>query len=182
MPEELLETQLSLDRIEEMFDEPAADPFDPQSRYVSGIDELVGKLRLRGFELKKPSRLVVRLPQSAILPDTQPTLKAALDRYSTAKIAENQQVIHELRAMSRRQTIVAFVSVVILFLLTVLLLSAIPELQVISGAIYGLVMVTVWIIVWDPIYNYVYSWRPNRLDIKVYENLRASELVVEAVR
>jgi hypothetical protein len=181
MPEELLETQLSLNRIEEMFDEPAADPFDPQSRYISGIDELVGKLRLRGIELTKPSRLVIRLPGAAVTSDTQPTLKAAMDRYCSAKIAENQQVIHELRAMSRRQTIAAFVSVAILFVLTVLLLSAIPELQVVSGAIYGLVMVTVWIIVWDPIYNYVYSWRPNRLDIKVHENLRAADLVVEAM-
>jgi hypothetical protein len=174
-----MDFQISLRNIDEMFGEPAADPFDPDSRYQSGIDELVGKLRLRGLDLRNQSRLVVYLPQAAITPETQPALKAAMERYSTAKIAENQQVIHEVRAISRRQTYSALALVVIIMLLAILLLYLVPGLQVISGAIYGLAMVSIWVVVWDPIYNYIYTWRPNKLDIKVYENLRAADLVVK---
>ena len=42
--------------------------------------------------------------KTAVSPDTQPTLKAALDRYCTAKIVENQQIIDDL--LLQRQGVV----------------------------------------------------------------------------
>ncbi|MBX3058625.1 MAG: hypothetical protein KF770_19340 [Anaerolineae bacterium] len=171
--------EIKLNSPEEMFAEPAADPFDPDSRYLSGIDDVVGQLRLKRRELDEKTRLVIRLPQTAVTADSAATLKAALDRYGAAQIAQNQQAIEELRVGSRRQAISALVIAVALILLTMFLLAAIPALQDFSGALAGFVGIAVWVIFWDPIYNYVYAWRPNRLDIKVYENLQKAELVVE---
>ncbi|HRQ41422.1 MAG TPA: hypothetical protein PLD25_26175 [Chloroflexota bacterium] len=173
--------EINLNSVEEMFAEPAADPFDPESRYLSGIDEVAGRLRLKPRELDNKTQLVVRLPQTAVATDTTTTLKAALDRYSAAQIAQNQQAIAEIRVGSRRQTISAFVIVVVLILLTIFLLVVIPPLQDFSGALAGFVGIAIWVIFWDPIYNYVYAWRPNRLDIKVFENLQKAELVVEGL-
>ncbi|NJN54326.1 MAG: hypothetical protein HC804_05930 [Anaerolineae bacterium] len=181
MSEEQNVIQLSLHSAEELFAEPAADPFDPESRYLSGIDEVAGQLRLRPRDLDEKTRLVIRLPQTAVTPDTASTLKAALDRYAAAQIALNRQAIEELRVGSRRQTISAFIIVAGLLLFTMLLLVAIPPLQDFSGALAGFVGIAIWVIFWDPIYNYVYAWRPNRVDILVYENLRDAELVVEGV-
>ena len=155
-----------------------ADPFDPESRYISGIDEVVGQMRLRPRDLDDPSRLTIRLPETAVSPTTQSTLKAALERYCAAKIAENQQIIDELQISSRRQAISALVIVVILILLTIFLINFIPGLQAVSGAIASFMGIAVWVIFWDPIYNYVYAWRPNMLDIRVYKNLLATDLVV----
>lgn len=176
------EVTLKLSSMEEFFAEPAADPFDPNSRYWSGIDEITHQLRLIPQELKKPTRLVVQLPPTAVTPATQPTLKAALDRYCAAQIIQNQQVINELRVGSYRETLSAIVIVVVLVLFTILLVNLIPELEQVSGALAGFVGIAVWVIFWDPIYNYVYAWRPNRLDIKVFENLQKAELVVEGNR
>ncbi len=173
------EITLKLNNMEQFFAEPAADPFDPDSRYWSGIDEVTHYLRLIPHELKKPTRLRVQMPPTAVTADTQPTLKAALDRYCAAQIIENQQVINELRVGSYRETISAIVIVVVLILFTILLVNVIPELEQVSGALAGFVGIAVWVIFWDPIYNYVYAWRPNRLDIKVYENLQKAELMVE---
>jgi hypothetical protein len=182
MAEDRNEIEITLNSIEELFAEPTADPFDPDSRYLSGIDELAGQLRLMPRELGKPTRLTVQLPDTAVTPDTQPTLKAALERYCQAQIAANRQAIAELRVSSRRSTISAFVIVVIMVILTFLLILTVPPLAEWSGAIAGFVGIAIWVIFWDPIYNYVYAWRPNRLDIKVYENLREAELVVEGGR
>ena len=171
MSETKIEIQLSLNTMEAFFAEPNADPFDPESRYISGIDEVVGQMRLRPRALDDASRLTIRLPETAVSPDTQPTLKAALDRYCTAKIVENQQIIDELRISSRRQAISALIIVILLIVVTMFLIYLVPQLQMISGAIAGFVGIAIWVIFWDPIYNYVYAWRPNALDIKVCKNL-----------
>jgi hypothetical protein len=181
LPEEQIEIRLRLNNMEELFTEPTANPFDPDSRYLSGIDEIVGQMRLNQRRLDEKSRLVIRLPQTDITSDTQSTLDSALKRYCAAKIAENQQTMNELRLNNRQQAISAFVIIAGILLLTVLLVSFIPGLQAVSMLIAGFVGVAVWVILWEPIYNYVWAWRPNRLDIRVFENLRAADLVIEEV-
>ncbi len=179
MSNELIEIQLSLNEVEEFFAEPDADPFNPDSRYLSGIDEVMGQMRLRPRDLDNPSRLVIQMPQTAVTPDTQPTLKAALARYCTAKIAENQQVIDELRIGSRRQAISAVIIAIVLIVMTTLLIYLVPPLQAMSGAIAGFIGIAVWVIFWDPIYNYVYAWRSNYLDNRILRNLLTTDLVME---
>jgi len=180
MDGESIDIELSLKKLDEFFAEPAADPFNPQSRYVSGIDEVAGQIRLRRHDLRNPSRLIVRLPRTEINPDVQPDLLAALNRYCTAKIFENQQIINELRVGSRREAVSAFVIAAVLILLSILSVMLIPPLQAVSGSISGFIGIAVWVIFWDPIYNYVYAWRPNRLDIRVFENLRNAEVIVKS--
>jgi hypothetical protein len=179
MPNEPFEIRLRLNNTAELFSEPTADPFDPDSRYLSGIDELAGQMRLIPKRLDELSRLIIRLPQSAITTDAKSTLDSALKRYCAAKIAENQHAIDELRVNNRQLALSAFVIVAGVLLSAVLLVRLIPELETVSMAIAGLVGVAIWVILWEPIYNYTWAWRPNRLDIRVFENLRAAELVIE---
>lgn len=179
-PKQPNEIQINLNTLEEFFAEPAADPFDPDSRYLSGIDEIAGKLRLMPRQLYNPTRLTIQLPGTAVTPTTASTLSAAVNRYCTAKIAENDQVIAEIRVSSRRQSIYAIIIAVVLMLFTILVITLVPELEQVSGAIAGFVGIAVWVIFWDPIYNYVYAWRPNYLDIKVYKNVRSAELVIKS--
>lgn len=181
MSETRIEIELSLNTMEAFFAEPDADPFDPDSRYISGIDEVVGQMRLKPRDLDDAFRLTIQLPETAVSPDTQSTLKAALDRYCHAKITENQQVIDELQISSRRQAISALVIVVILILLTIFLVNFVPGLQSVSGAIAGFVGIAIWVIFWDPIYNYVYAWRSNLLDIRICKNLLDTTLMIKSV-
>lgn len=181
MAEEEIKTELKLNSVEELFAEPVADPFDPDSRYISGIDEVVNQLRLKPQDLNKKSRLIIKLPQEAFNQDTSTILRSALNRYCAAMIAENQQVIKELRVSSQRQAISALIIVVIMVFLSIFLVNSIPGLQAFSGAIAGFVGIAIWVIFWDPIYNYVYAWRPNRLDMRIFQNLLTAELVVEGL-
>ena len=176
-----VDLQLYLSSVQELFAEPAADPFDPNSRYQSGIDELIGKLRLRPSELDHQSRLFIQLPQAAYSTESQPTIRAALDRYCDAKISENEQTISEMRIGNRRMTIGASIAGIALMLAALVIVRIIPELQQVSGAIAGFIGIAVWVVLWDPIYNFFYAWRPNQMDIHILKNLRECDLRVEAV-
>ena len=44
----------------ELFTEPEADPFNPQSRYLSGIDEIANQLRWA--PRTNPYRIIIALP------------------------------------------------------------------------------------------------------------------------
>lgn len=173
---------LQLNTVEEFFNEPEYNPFDINSRYVSGIDEVVAQMRLRPNDLDKSSRLTIRLPKNAVTPKTLANLKPALNRYCNAKIAENSQVIKELKVNNRQLTISAFVISIVLIITTILLLSFVQIPETISGTIIGFVGIAIWVILWEPIYNYVYAWRPNRLDIKVFTNLLNTNLKVKSVK
>lgn len=179
MPGHNIEIQLTLLNLKDLFSEPSADPFDPDSRYLSGIDEIVGKMRLKQRALDKKSRLLIRLPQKALTPDSKSNLRDALNRYCAAKIAENQQAINELLISNRKQAVSALVIVAVIFVLTVFLVNILPDLRVASGVIASFMGIAVWVIFWEPIYNYIYAWRPNQLDIRVFENLRATDLIIE---
>lgn len=181
MPDDSMELQVTLQCPEELFAEPDADPFDPASRYQSGIDEVVGKLRLHPRDLGRTSRLTVRLPAAEITADTQATIRAALERHCAAKIAENRQVIAELRVGSGWQAISAMVLSAALIMVGVLLVYSVPGLEKVSGAIGAFIAIAIWVLLWDPIYNYIYAWRPNRQEIRIFDNLRQCDLSVEAV-
>jgi hypothetical protein len=171
------EYYLKLNTIEELFAEPSGDPFDPESRYVSGIDEIAAKMRLSRRALRERSRLSIHLPEAAVPAETQSTAKAALDRYCGAKIAENQQVIAELRVLSAWESFTGVPIAVILVVLAALL-SNVPWLQTVSWVLIAVLGIAVWVVLWDPVWNYVYAWRPNRLDERIFTNLRDAELEI----
>ena len=114
---EQIEIHLSLKNIEELFSEPAADPFDKDSRYLSGIDEITGQLRLRRKDLNSKSRVYIRLIQEDLSSTAQSLFKEALHRYCAAKIVENQQSINEIRVNNRPIAISSFLIAAGLFCL-----------------------------------------------------------------
>lgn len=169
--------QLELNRADELFAEPEADPFDPNTRFQSGIDELIAQLRLHPRELGHTSHIGIRLPASEINADTKASIRAALERYCVANIELNRQIIADLRVSSGWYTISAILVSLALILFAGALVNVMPSQY--GGAIAGLVGIAIWVILWDPIYNYFYAWRPNRRDIRVLENLRNCELTLE---
>lgn len=171
------DVSLQLNDVGALFAEPEADPFDPDSRYLSGMDEVRNRLIVE--KLDDPVRLTLVLPDTAVTPDTPSTLKAAIDRYCAARIAENQQPIEELRFYGRRSLISAFVIVVALMAITVIVILLLQLNDAFSGMIAGWVGIAVWVIFWNPIDTYVYAWRPYRRERKVYESIQDAELIIK---
>ena len=176
MDSEYFDVLLQLDDVGALFAEPEADPFDPNSRYLSGMDEVRNRLIIEGMD--DPVRLTIMLPDTAVIPDTS-TLKAAIGRYCAAKIAENQQQIAELRVDGRRSLISGFIIVIVLMVLTIIVSLLLHLNQAFTGMLAGWVGIAIWVIFWNPIDTYVYAWRPYRREIKVYESIQNAELIIQ---
>ena len=76
---------IQLNTIDELFAPPQANPFEPDSRYVTGIKELVRQLtqlRLRYH----PTQVLISLPVQKIEPGLKEKTQAALARYAAAQI------------------------------------------------------------------------------------------------
>jgi hypothetical protein len=177
MTDERNEIEIRLNTIEELFAEPAADPFDPQSRYQSGIEEIAGQLRLT--RQLQAERLVIRLPAEAMEPDLLAHTKAALGRYCAAKVRENQQAITEARYQGRRD----FISSLIITGLVIAVTAVVVYFNILgplSTALSYMVAIILWVVLWDPIWTYVYGWRPYQRERQLYENLKQAEVVIEA--
>ena len=172
-----LDVELQLNDVDALFGDPAADPFDPNSRYLLGMDEVRNRLIVAGFD--DPVRLTIDLPDTAVTPDTTTTLKEAIARYCSAKIVENEQQITELRLDGRRSLISALVIGIVLMALTISISYLVSLNDVLSGMIAGWVGIAIWVIFWNPIDTYVYAWRPYRREIKIYEAIQNVELIIK---
>jgi hypothetical protein len=177
MSDERQEIEIALNKIEELFAEPAADPFDPQSRYQSGIDEIASQLRLRRH--RQPVRLAIRLPAEIIGPDLPVRTRAALERYCAAKVRENRQAIEETRHQGRRDFISSLIigGVVIALSAVVVYFDLLGPL---STVLTYWVSLALWVVLWDPIWTFTYAWRPYLRERRLHEDLRNAELVIKA--
>ena len=172
-----LDVSLQLDGIDALFEEPEGNPFDPNSRYLSGMDEVRNYLIVQ--KLDDPVRLTIVLPDTAVNADTTTMVKEAIDRYCMAKFAENQQQIKELRFGGRRSLISAFVIAVVLLVLTIVVTIFANLNDALSGMLAGWIGIAIWVIFWNPIDTYVYAWRPYRREIKIYEAIQQAELIIK---
>jgi len=171
------EIRVNLQAVEELFAEPAADPFDPSSRYVSGVDELIEQLRAVSLDYK--TRVLIGLPANQITPDLEANTRGAMSRYCTAKIEENQREILELRRVGRRSILTGVVLVGVLMLFGALIASLAFLPETVRYVLVGWIPVAVWVVIWNPADLFFYAWRPYRRARRLYENLRDAELVIQ---
>lgn len=107
------EIKVRLNGIEELFSEPEADPFDPDSRYWTGLEELLEQMHgLRSKEL----RVVIELPPETLKSDLQKKTEAALRRYCRAKVVELKRLLKDHWHLARHQLFTAVMVLVGFFL------------------------------------------------------------------
>ena len=179
MAQERNELSVDLSSIEELFAEPAADPFDPESRYQSGIDVIAADLRLR--PLRRPSRIVVRLPRQVIDSGLEERTRDALDRYCSAKIDENRLQEQDIRMQGRRTFLGAGIAVILIGLAYAALATLVPMPDVLVALIGFWAGIAAWAIAWNPIDTLIFYWRPNRREAELFENIQKAELAIEAL-
>jgi hypothetical protein len=174
---EFNEVRIHLNVIEELFAEPEANPFDPNSRFISGIDELF--YTLRRIPVRKKIRVFITLPDHLIGPDLEEKTRAALTRFCIAKIEESRRETDKLRRLGRR----ALVSAVAVILVTLLLATLITGLDFLNDNTKFLfsqgLIVFGWVTLWYPANIFLYDWRPHARARVGFEKLRDADLVIE---
>jgi len=174
---DIVEYHLKLKTIDELFGEPASDPWDPESRYVSGIDELANFLRLQRLRYAA-IRLTISLSDQATDDNLCTNTAHALQRYCDFQIADNHRQIEEARLDGRRALITS-IPVLLIIVAIGLLIFWMPYLtdSVKSFLAAGLGVFT-WVTLWNPADLMIYAWRPLLRDKRMYEKIREGELVL----
>jgi hypothetical protein len=175
---EINKVGIQLNSIEELFTPPEADPFEPDSRFVAGIDELaqqIGKLRLRD----KPAQVAISLPAQAIEPGLKEKTQAALARYATAQIEAADVEIEQLRRRGR----FSLISAIVIIIVAIVVVWFIGQLNLFGGTLQSFLVsglsVFAWVAIWEPFGIYLYEWRVPVRTRRIFEKLRQAEVVIQ---
>ena len=165
-----------LETAEELFLEPVYNPFDPESRSQSGIDELVNQVRK--LAMKEPLQISLTLssqPAEVIIEDQ---VKNALSRYCMVKIRECEQEIRQTQNQGKRDLVWALWLSFLFFLgaFFVYQLQFLPEFIIyLLSTGFGILA---WVVLWPPLDAVLYEWRPYRRSQRIYEHIQSAVLVI----
>ena len=165
-------------KIEELFQEPDYNPFDSKSRFQSGFDELVDQVR--ELSMKEPLKIRITLSSLPVESDIEGLAKNALSRYCTHKINECEREIHELRSQGKRdlQWAVSLSFIFFLGAFFIAQLGFLPEFIIYLLATgFGILA---WVVLWSPLDNLLYEWRPYRRSKRIYKYIQSSELGINS--
>ncbi len=179
---EINEVKVRLNSLAELFTLPEVNPFEPNSRYETGIDELVHQLNGMKLRQKMKTRVVIGLPASALEPGLEEKTQAALARYCAAQIEANQREIQHLRWRGR----FSLISAIIIIALAIGVVSFIDSLNVLNETLQSFLIgglsVFSWVAVWEPFGIFLYDWRPPTRNRLIFERLQQAELKLEPVK
>jgi hypothetical protein len=176
-PTETLQAHTRLNAYEELFAEPGADPFDPASRYQSGIDEIAAQLRWQ--RLTHPARITITLPAESFEPGLEAKLKAALDRYCAYQIEANQRELDGLHHDGRGSLGIGVVVLTIILIIGGILFTTEilpPAIEYFVGSFLGIMS---WVALWNPADIYLSQWRPYSREIRLHTCIQRAELVLD---
>jgi hypothetical protein len=170
---------IQLKTIEELFAPPEANPFEPDSRYVSGIDELaqqMARFHLRG----NLAQVVITLSAQAIEPGLKEKVQTALGRYAAAQIETANIEIDQLRRRGR----FSLISAIVIIILAIAVVWFIGWLSLFGGTLQSFLVgglsVFAWVAVWEPFGIYLYEWRSPARNRRIFEQLRQAEIVIRS--
>lgn len=173
------EIRIRLKTIDALFATPEINPFDPDTRYISGIDELVQQLTAMKLRHSK-TRVIINLPAQAMRPGLKEKTQAAIARYCNVQIKSAMGDIDQLRRQGR----FSLVSAVIIISVAIGLVTLISWLDIFNGTLATFVTaglsVFSWVAVWEPFNIYLYYWRIPARTRRLFEHLQQAELVIEA--
>ena len=176
-----IEFSLRLNNIHELFEAPAFDPFIPQPRVTSGIDDITDYLNTRRLRALPHIKTTLRLPADQITPDLETATRAALVRYCEFKLRQTRQFMAASRFEGFNKLpiglLVAALTVVITAVMFLLLPNYLDNALVILTPI---VTVIVWVSIWNPVETLLYEGWDDRRDIQIHTAILAMELHFQA--
>lgn len=171
------EIKVRLNGVEELFAEPQADPFDPGSRYRTGMEELLDQMHgLRGGAM----RVVVDLPPDAVEPGLQERAAAAFKRYCRAKVDELERLLKDHWRQTRRQLATAAVVFLAIFAAAVMVVAAENLPTYVQTLVLFCLGVFGYATLWGPADLVLYAWRPYQEDLRRHRCLAEAQVVVRS--
>lgn len=170
---------INLDNIEALFAEPEADPWNPSSRFRSGIDEIF--VKLRAIPIREPVNLTIQVPASSMDNDIEARARQAIDRYCAAQIEANEDEMRAIKKEGRTDFTISLVSVLALFLAIALVVYLFQLDGVLLSALVAWTGIASWAILWGPVDTFIWGRVPLRRGIRYYQKVRKMEVEVRAI-
>ncbi|MFC1996277.1 hypothetical protein ACFLXI_01555 [Chloroflexota bacterium] len=171
---------IEVNAIEDLFIEPEFDPFEPESLSQSGIDVLVNQVRK--LSMREPLKIRINLLSQPEDKADEWIVKSALDRYCLVKIRECELEIYELRNQGKRDLIWAL-TLSFLFFLGAFFATQIPFIP--EFVIYLISTgfgILAWVVLWPPLDNLLYEWRPFRRSQQIYNYIQTAKLAINSTQ
>lgn len=171
--------KLAMNNIEDLFNQPDYDPFDPSSRFGSGFDEILNQARKRSF--KKPLQIMITLSSPVNDPDLNRRVEKAIKRFCTENIKQIGLELTEIREQGKRDLgwALSFSLILLLGAFLITQLTILPDFLIYllsTGA--GIIA---WVVLWPPLDNLLYEWRPYRRSQLVYQQIQSAEIEIHAI-
>lgn len=169
---------LHLERIEQLFQPPELDPFAGRHHTLSGIEEILNKLKPRSSNCQV--RTTILLPQDHLTENLEQSCHAAIQGYCEAKIHHITNDMITLRRQGLRALQVG------LFLLAVCLLSStfVNQIEMLPEFLRQLLsegfVITGWVGLWYSIELLLFERRLYRREKHLYQRIQAMKLSIKA--
>ena len=169
---------LELNTIEDLFVVPDYNPFDPQNRTQSGMDEIL--VQVRNMSLKDPLKIRIKLSSSAKTAQAEQLVMGAWNRYCSFKIRECEQSIDQLQDQGKIDLVWAL-SISIILILGAFFTSKLLFLpEFIRYFLETGMGIIAWVLLWPPLDSILYEWRPCRRAQQMYKYIRSAILEINS--
>jgi hypothetical protein len=172
---------IRIDTIDQLFNDPAIDPFSEKPSIILGKAALAHAIRQELGRGLRGRRLIIQLPPDQIGPGLQQQVANAVRKYAEAKRADNEASIR----ISRWRSLVGLImAIIIAFGLLAFLGLAIRTVfasasDAVTGILAGLVTIFIWSTVWNPWDRLVYEWIEPWLENRILNNITMMDIVVQ---
>jgi hypothetical protein len=180
------ELVLQLQRIDELFNAPEADPFSSRAIDVlgeAGFDVVWKRMVRRWPQRPDLQHVIVQLPPDQLTPALADTTRAAWQRYCAAKIDDNRRQ----RSITTRKALRlwAYAGVILLFAVGLIFLLFAGPLQILPEwlrALLSILAVYAFALAnWDALDSLLFEWAPFVRDNATYTLISALDLRFEAL-
>jgi hypothetical protein len=169
---------IELNELKDLYEEPAIDPWNPDTRFRSGIEEIVAKTR--GFPVHEPVEIALRLPVDALNEGTERDVRESLGRYYDAQIEAVTDEKYAIIREGRRDFFISIFAVLGLFLFIAFLVIVFELEGPLLSALIAWTGIASWAILWHPVESFVWGRVPLRREIQLWKKLRSSRVAVLA--
>lgn len=167
---------INLNTIEELFQEPDFNPFDPDSRCESGVADLFNQTH--ELSQNEAVQIEINLANRSDKADLLTETGAAMKRFCEVQIAKSEREIHEIRRQGYRYLgwAILFALIMLLGAFLITQLTFLPEIVIYllsTGA--GIIA---WVMLWPPLDSIMYEWSPYRQTKRRYRQLQSAQIVI----
>ena len=169
---------VSLRCVEELFEPPEEQPFDPATRFERGIDEILDRLGDR--EHRDTARVVVELPPAQIHDSTTATTRAAIGRYGSYRSARCRKDLHSSRVRGLR----ALRTGLVILFVALALSTLIDEVDWLPDFLQRFfsegIAIIGWVTLWNPVDALLFAPIPIARERRRLERLARCDIDVVA--